>query len=66
MREPKVKWPIKQLMVIRHRRLIIGWLRYAESLNGREENEIQICKLETRRSLSSKDEMGLVEDLKNC
>jgi hypothetical protein len=63
MRKAKEKWPVKQLMVIRQHRLIRGWLRYAESLNGREENEIQICEPETGRDLS---EMGSTEDLKNC
>jgi hypothetical protein len=67
MREPKVKWPVKELMVMRQHRLIRGWLRYAESLNGREENEIQMCEPETERDLSdAEDEMGSAEDSTDC
>jgi hypothetical protein len=40
IRKPKVKFPVKELMVMRQHRLLKRWLRYAESLNGREENEI--------------------------
>jgi hypothetical protein len=63
MRKAKEKWPVKQLMVIKQRRLIRGWLRYAENLNGPEEEMVQICEPETGRNLS---EMRSVEDLKHC
>jgi hypothetical protein len=67
MRKTKEKWPVKQLMVIRQCRLIRGWLRYAENLNGPEEKMVQICEPETGRNLSdAEDEMGSAEDLKNC
>jgi hypothetical protein len=66
IRKPKVKWPVKELMVMRQCRLLKGWLRYAESLNGREENEVQICELETGINISDDEEWGSAEDLKNC
>jgi hypothetical protein len=60
----KVKWPVKQLMVIRQCRLLRRWFRHAENLNGLEEGA-HICELETVRNLSDdKDEMGVAEDLK--
>ena len=40
MRKTKEKWPVKQLMVIRQRRLLKRWLRYAENLNGPEEEMV--------------------------
>jgi hypothetical protein len=60
--EAKRKWPVKELMVIRQHRLLKRWLRYAEDLNGPEEEMVQICELETGRDLS---EMGSAEDLKD-
>ena len=65
MRKPKVKWPIKELMARRQCRLLRGWLGHTENLDGLEEM-VQICELETGRSLSSKDELGSAEDLKHC
>jgi hypothetical protein len=62
MKEPKAKWPVKELMVRRQRRLLKGWLRHTENLNGPEEEMVQVCEPKTGRNLS---EMGLVEDLKN-
>jgi hypothetical protein len=62
----KIKWPVKQLMVIRQHRLLRGWLRHAENLN-RPEERVQICEPETGRNLSdAEDEMGSAEDLKDC
>jgi hypothetical protein len=49
-------------MVKGQRRLLKRWLRYAENLNGPEEEMVQVCELETGRDLS---EMGSFEDLKN-
>jgi len=40
MKKAKAKWPVKELMVIRQRRLLRGWLRYAENLNGLEEEMV--------------------------
>jgi hypothetical protein len=66
MKEPKVKWPIKELMVRRQRRLLKGWLRYTENLNGPEEM-VQVCEPETWRGLNdAESELGLVGDLTNC
>jgi hypothetical protein len=63
MKKAKEKWPVKELMVRRQCRLLRGWLRYAENLNGPEEEMVQICEPETGRNLS---ELGSAEDLKNC
>jgi hypothetical protein len=66
MKKPKVKWPVKELMVRRQRRLLKGWLRYAENLDGPEEM-VQVCEPETGRGLNDEEnELGSVEDLKNC
>jgi hypothetical protein len=46
MKKPKEKWPVKELMVRRQCRLLKGWLRYAENLNGPEEM-VQVCEPET-------------------
>jgi hypothetical protein len=67
MRKSKAKWPVKELMVIRQRRLLRRWLRYAKNLNGLEEEMVQVCEPETGRGLDDEEnELGLVEDLKNC
>jgi hypothetical protein len=66
MKKPKIKWPVKELMVRRQRRLLRGWLRYAENLNGPEEM-VQVCEPETGRGLNDEEnELGSAEDLKNC
>jgi hypothetical protein len=63
----KIKWPVKELMVRRQRRLLRGWLRYAENLNGPEEEMVQVCEPETGRGLNDEEnELGSAEDLKNC
>ena len=63
MKKPKEKWPVKELMVRRQHRLLTGWLRYAENLNGPEEEMVQVCEPETGINLS---ELGSAGDLKNC
>jgi hypothetical protein len=63
MKKAKEKWPVKELMVIRQRRLLRGWLSYAENLNGPEEEMVQVCEPENGRNLS---ELGSAGDLKNC
>jgi hypothetical protein len=66
MRKPKEKWPVKELMARRQHRLLRGWLRHAENLDGPEEM-VQVCEPETGRNLSDdKDEMGSAKDLKDC
>jgi hypothetical protein len=47
----KEKWPVKELMARRQHRLLRGWLRHAENLNGPEE-VVQVCEPETGRNLS--------------
>jgi hypothetical protein len=55
------------LIVIRQSRLLKRWLRYAENLNGPEEEMVQVCEPETGRGLSDgENELGSAEDLKNC
>jgi hypothetical protein len=61
----KVKWPVKELVAKRQQRLLKGWLRHAENLN-RPEEMVQVCEPEAGRNLSSEDDMGSAEDLKDC
>jgi hypothetical protein len=56
MEKAKAKWPVKQLMVIRQRRLLKRWLRYAENLRATEENMICYCWPETGKSLDGDDD----------
>jgi hypothetical protein len=57
MRKLKINWPVKELMARRHHKLLRGWLRHTENLNGPGEL-VQICEPETGRDLS---EMGSFE-----
>jgi hypothetical protein len=70
MEKAKEKWPVKELMVMRQRRMLKGWLRYAENLKAIEEEVIYVCKPETGRGLDDwedeEDELGSSEDLKHC
>jgi hypothetical protein len=68
MKEPKMKWPVRELMARRQRRLLRRWLRYVENLGATEEEElVHICEPETGGSLNDlKIEMGSSDDLKNC
>jgi hypothetical protein len=61
----KEKWPVKELMARRQHRLLRGWLRHAKNLDEPEEM-VQVCELETGRTLDAEDEMGLAEDLIDC
>jgi hypothetical protein len=65
MKKTKVKWPVKQLMVIRQCRLLRKWLRYAENLKTTEEEMVHVCEPETGDILSEENEMRSSEDLKN-
>jgi hypothetical protein len=47
MKTPKVKWPVRELMVKRQQRLLKRWLRYAEDLKATEEEMICYCWPET-------------------
>jgi hypothetical protein len=51
----KEKWPVKELMAKRQQRLLRGWLRHAENLNGPEE-VVQVCEPETGRNLSDAED----------
>jgi hypothetical protein len=70
MQKLKESWPVKQLMVMRQRRLLRKWLRYAETLKAIEEKMIDHCKPKTGRGLDDWDdeeiELGSTEDLKHC
>jgi hypothetical protein len=65
MRKAKAKWPVKELMAGRQRRLLKGWFRHAENLDGPEE-VVQMCEPETGDILGEENELGSAEDLKNC
>jgi hypothetical protein len=62
MKKLKMKWPVKELMDRRQCRLLKGWLRHTENLDGPKEM-VQICEPETGRDLN---ELRSAEDLKNC
>jgi hypothetical protein len=70
MKKPKVKWPVRELMVMRQRRLLKRWLRYAENLKATEEEMIDHCWPETGKGLDDwddeEDELGSSEDLKTA
>jgi hypothetical protein len=66
MKKPKMKWPVKQLMVIRQHRLLRRWLRYAENLKTTEEEMVQICEPQTGDILGEENELGSAGDLKHC
>ena len=65
MQTPKVKWPVRELMVKRQQRLLRRWLRYVETLRPIEKEEmVQVCEPETGRGLDGKeeDEAGALRD----
>jgi hypothetical protein len=70
MKTSKIKWPFKQLMVMRQCRLLRKWLRYAENLKATEEEMIDHCWPETGKSLDDcddeEDKLGSSEDLIDC
>jgi hypothetical protein len=55
MKKAKEKWPVKELMVRRQRRLLKRWLRYAENLKATEEKMIYHCEPETGRGLDDEE-----------
>jgi hypothetical protein len=56
MKKPKVKWPVRELMVKRQQRLLRRWLRYAENLKATEEEMIDHCWPETGKGLDDWDD----------
>jgi hypothetical protein len=66
MKKPKMKWPVRELMVIRQRRLLKEWLRYVENLKATEEELVQICEPEIGEILGEENGLGSSDDLKNC
>ena len=63
----KVKWPVKELVAKRQRRMIRGWMRHVESLRNDEEEMVQLCEPETGRNISDvEDELRSMEDLRDC
>jgi hypothetical protein len=65
MVKTKVKWPVKELMAKRQCRMLRGWLRHTENLDGPKEM-VHICEPETEKNLDEEDKMGSAKDLKNC
>jgi hypothetical protein len=70
MKVPKVKWPVRELMVKRQQRLLKRWLRYAKDLKAKEDKIICYCWPETGRSLDDNDDewdkLGSTDDLQYC
>jgi hypothetical protein len=66
MKKAKEKWLVKELMVRGQCRLLRKWLRYAENLKATEEKIIYVCEPETGKFLGEENELGSVEDFKNC
>jgi hypothetical protein len=67
MKEPKIKWPVRELMARRQRRLLRKWLRYAENLRPIEEEEmVQVCEPEIGEIFGVENEMRSADDLKDC
>jgi hypothetical protein len=64
MKKAKAKWSVKELMARRQCRLLRGWLRHAENLDGPEET-VQICEPEIGKILGEENEIGSAGDLKN-
>jgi hypothetical protein len=65
MKKSKAKWPVKELMARRQRRLLRGWLRYVENLTDHREKMVQVCEPETGDILGEENEMESAEDLKH-
>jgi hypothetical protein len=67
MKKPKMKCPVRGLMVIRQHKMLKIWLRYAENLKATEEEMVHLCEPEMGESLNDLEiEMGLTDDLKHC
>jgi hypothetical protein len=67
MKEPKMKWPVREMMAKRQRRLLRKWLRYTENLKVTEEEEmVCICEPKIGKILSAENERGSSDDLKDC
>jgi hypothetical protein len=68
IKPPKVKWPVRELMVKGQQRMLRRWLRYAKNRRSIEEEElVQVCEPETRESFNNlESELGSPEDLKHC
>jgi hypothetical protein len=60
----KVKWPVREMLARRQRRMLKMWLRHAEILRD-EEEMVHVCEPEAGRNLSDKDEMRSLEDLRD-
>jgi hypothetical protein len=66
IKTPKVKWPVRELMVKGQQRLLRKWLRYVESLRPIEEEEMgYICEPEIGKILDAENELGSSDDLKH-
>jgi hypothetical protein len=65
MKKPKMKWPVREMMVMRQRRLLKEWLRYVENLKDTEEELVQICEPKIGEILGEENGLGSIEDLKS-
>jgi hypothetical protein len=61
----KVKWPVKELLARRQRKLLKEWLRYVEDLRV-EEEVVHVCEPEAGRNISDDEEKRSLEDLRDC
>jgi hypothetical protein len=67
MQKPKASWPVKQLMVMRQRRLLRKWLRYVENLKATKEEEmVHICEPEIGDILGEENDQRSLRDLIDC
>jgi hypothetical protein len=53
----KVKWPVREMLARRQRRLLKLWLRHAENLNDTE--LVCICEPEVGETLSDEEERSV-------
>jgi hypothetical protein len=66
MKTSKMKWPVRELMARRQRRLLRRWLRYAENLRPIEREEmVYICEPEIGDILGEENDQRSVEDLED-
>jgi hypothetical protein len=67
MKTPKIKWPVRGLMVMRQRRLLRKWMRYVETLRPIEEEEmVYIYEPEIGDILGEENDQRSLRDLIDC
>jgi hypothetical protein len=64
MKTLKMKWPVREMLIIRYHKLLKEWLRYVETLKAIEEELVQICEPEIGESLNDlESKMRSIDDL---